>query len=85
MSKKKEEKKDWSRDLRDIGYFIDHVLNLNARIDVLEKMGYRIGVNVVTKETDKVKRVVVGKRGELRVQVVPSQIGVPLAKCVILE
>jgi hypothetical protein len=48
-------------------------------------MGYRVGVDVVNKETDKVGKVIVGKKGELRVQIAPAQKGLPLAKCVILE
>jgi hypothetical protein len=78
-------KKDFSRDFKDIAYFIDHVQHLDARVDVLEKMGYKIGVDVVTKETDKVGKVIVGKRGELRIQITPAQKCFPLAKCVILE
>jgi hypothetical protein len=77
-------KKDFTRDLKDIAYFIDHVDYINARVDVLEKMGYKIGVDVVNKETDKVGKVIVGKKGELRVQIAPAQKGLPLAKCVIL-
>jgi hypothetical protein len=78
-------KKDFTRDLKDIAYFIDHVDYINARVDVLEKMGYRVGVDVVNKETDKVGKVIDGKKGELRVQIAPAQKGLPLAKCVILE
>ena len=78
-------KKDFTCDLKDIAYFIDHVDYINARVDVLEKMGYKIGVDVVNKETDKVGKVIVGKKGELRVQIAPAQKGLPLAKCVILE
>lgn len=77
--------KNYERDFLDIEYFIDHVWDLDARVDVLQKMGYRIGVDVVTKETDKVKKVILGKRGELRVQITPAIKGMPLAKCVILE
>ena len=33
-------KKDYTRDFNDIEYFIDHVSNINARIDVLQKLGY---------------------------------------------
>lgn len=78
-------KKDYTRDFNDIEYFIDHVHNIDARIDVIQKLGYKIGVDVVTKETDVVKKVIVGKRGELRIQIAPAQKGLPLAKCVILE
>lgn len=78
-------KKDYTRDFNDIEYFIDHVKNIDARIDVLEKLGYKIGVDVVSKENDKVKKVIVGKRGELRIQIAPAPKGLPLAKCVILN
>lgn len=78
-------KKDYTRDFNDIEYFIDHVDDLNARVDVLEKMGYKIGFDVVNKDTDRVKKVIVGKRGELRVQITPALRGMPLAKCVILN
>lgn len=78
-------KKDYTRDFNDIEYFIDHVRNIDARIDVIQKLGYKIGVDIVTKETDKVKKVIVGKRGELRIQIAPAPKGLPLAKCVILE
>jgi len=78
-------KRDYSRDFKDIEYFIDHVDNIYARVDVIESLGYKIGVDVVTKETDKVKKVIVGKKGELRVQITPAVNGIPLAKCVILE
>jgi hypothetical protein len=78
-------KKDYTRDFNDIEYFIDHVSDIKARIDVIQKLGYKIGVDVVTKETDIVKKVIVGKRGELRIQIAPAEKGLPLAKCVILE
>jgi hypothetical protein len=78
-------KKDYTRDFNDIEYFIDHVHNIDARVDVIEKLGYKIGVDIVTKETDKVKKVIIGKRGEMRIQIAPAQKGLPLAKCVILE
>ena len=78
-------KKDYTRDFNDIEYFIDHVSDIDARIDVLEKLGYKIGVDIVTKETDKVKKVIIGKKGEIRIQVAPAPKGFPLAKCVILE
>lgn len=78
--------KDYTRDFKDIEYFIDHVSDITARVDVLQKMGYKIGVDVVKdKTTDVVKKVIVGKKGELRIQITPQLKGVPLAKCVILE
>ena len=78
-------KDNYSRDFKDIEYFIDHVDDLEARVDVIKSLGYRIGIDVVTKETDIVKKIIVGKKGELRVQITPSVKGLPIAKCVILE
>ena len=78
-------KKDYTRDFNDIEYFIDHVQNVEARVDVLQKMGYKIGVDVVTESTNILKKVIVGKKGELRVQITLAPKGLPLAKCVILE
>lgn len=77
--------RNYDRDFKDIEYFIDHVNNIDARVDVLSSLGYRIGVDVVTNETDKVKKVIVGKQGELRIQIAPAEKGIPLAKCVILD
>ena len=48
-------------------------------------MGYRIGVNVVNEKTDIVKRITIGKKGDIRIQIAPALKGIPLAKCVILE
>ena len=78
-------KKDFSRDFRDIAYFIEHVQHLDARVDVLRKLGYKIGVDIVKKGSSEVGNVIVGKKGELRVQITPPENGLPLAKCVILE
>ena len=35
------------RDIRDIGYFIDHVSNLKLRESAIVALGYSIGYNVV--------------------------------------
>ena len=77
--------RNYDRDFKDIEYFIDHVNDIDARVDVLSSLGYRIGVDVVTNETDKVKKVIVGKQGELRIHISPAEKGIPLAKCVILD
>ena len=77
--------RNYDRDFKDIEYFIDHVNDIDARVDVLSSLGYRIGVDVVTNETDKVKKVIVGKQGELRIQIALAEKGIPLAKCVILD
>jgi hypothetical protein len=74
----------FSRDYRDIGYFVKHVKNLDLRISLLRELGYRIGLNVV-KKGDKVMDVTIGKRGERRIQVTPQLTKTPVAKCVILE
>ena len=76
--------KDFTRDLRDIGYFVKHVKHIGLRVSLLRELGYRIGLNVVTKN-NKEMDVTIGKRKETRVQITP-QLGVtPVAKCVILE
>ena len=63
----------------------DEIEKIENNGHLLEKMGYKIGVDVITKETDKVGKVIVGKRNELRIQITPAQKGLPLAKCIILE
>lgn len=78
------ESSGFSRDYRDIGYFVKHVRNLELRISLLKELGYRIGLNVV-KKGDKVMDVTIGKRGERRIQVTPQLTKTPVAKCVILE
>ena len=74
----------FSRDYRDIGYFVKHVKNLDLRISLLRELGYRIGLNVV-KSGDKVMDITIGKRGDRRIQVTPQLTKTPVAKCVILE
>ena len=85
MEEKNKMNKNYERDFKDIEYFIDHVDNIDARIDTIRLLGYKIGVDVVTKETDVVKKVIVGKKGELRVQIAPAMKGINLAKCAIIE
>ena len=76
--------KDFTRDIRDIGYFVKHVKHIGLRVSLLRELGYRIGLNVVTKN-NKEMDVTIGKRKETRIQITP-QLGVtPVAKCVILE
>ena len=76
--------KDFTRDLRDIGYFVKHVKHISLRVSLLKELGYRIGINVVTKD-NKEMDVTIGKRKETRIQITP-QLGVtPVAKFVILE
>ena len=42
--------KNISRDIRDINYFIDHVKEIDFRISLIKELGYKIGVNVATKD-----------------------------------
>ena len=37
-------------DYRDICYMIDHINILSTRCDVIEKLGYRVGVDIVSKD-----------------------------------
>ena len=81
MSKKK---KDSSIDIRDINYFIDHVKNVDLRIDIIKKLGYKIGVNVIT-DNCREKDITIGKRKEIRIQIAPKVASSPLVKCAIIE
>jgi len=74
----------FSRDYRDIGYFVKHVRDLKLRESLLKELGYRIGLNIVTKN-DKEMTVTIGKRGERRIQITPQLSKSPVAKCVIIE
>jgi hypothetical protein len=74
----------FSRDYRDICYFVKHVKNIDLRISLLQELGYRIGLNVVRKG-DKEMDIIIGKRGERRIQVTPQLTKTPIAKCVIIE
>ena len=76
--------KDFTRDLRDIGYFVKHVKHISLRVSLLKELGYRIGINVVTKD-NKEMDVTIGKRKETRIQITPQLGETPVAKCVILE
>lgn len=77
-------KKNFAIDYRDIGYFVKHVKDLDFRVDLIKSLGYRIGLNVVTKE-NKEMDITIGKRKETRIQITP-QLGItPVAKCVVLE
>ena len=74
----------FSRDYRDICYFVKHVKNIDLRISLLQELGYRIGLNVV-RNGDKEMDIIIGKRGERRIQVTPQLTKTPIAKCVIIE
>ena len=72
------------RDYRDICYFIDHVKEPSYRVDLLKSLGYRIGFDVVTNNGNNEKDIIIGKKGEKRMQVTPIVKGFPLVTCVIL-
>ena len=74
----------FSRDYRDICYFVKHVKDIDLRISLLQELGYRIGLNVIRKG-DKEMDIIIGKRGERRIQVTPQLTKLPVAKCVIIE
>ena len=74
----------YQRDYRDICYFIDHVKNIELRISILKQLGYRIGVNIATKDSAE-KKVTIGKRKEKRIQIGSNISKLPLVPCVILE
>lgn len=71
-------------DYRDICYMIDHVNILSTRCDVIEKLGYRVGVDIISKDCG-TKNVRIGKNGEFRVQISAKDKNVGLAKCAIVE
>lgn len=81
MTKKK---KDYSLDIRDISYFVDHVKDIKLRLDIIKNLGYKIGVNVATKGC-KEKDVMIGKKNELRIQLTPIDKKIPLVTCAIIE
>lgn len=77
-------KKDFSIDIRDINYFIDHVKNIELRASLIKQLGYKIGVNVVTEDCQE-KDITIGKRKEIRIQIAPKSSVSPLVKCAIIE
>lgn len=76
---------NFERDYRDICYFIDHVKDIKLRISLIESLGYKIGVNIVKKDEDKVKSITIGKKKEYRIQIAPRSKDIPLATCAIVE
>jgi hypothetical protein len=74
----------YKRDYRDICYFVDHVKNIDFRISLLKELGYRIGVDAATSNS-KLKKVIIGKRKERRIQVTDRTKKSPFVQCVILE
>ena len=78
--------KNYSVDFMDINWVIDHVKDVKPRIDILKELGYRIGYNLyVNKNKNALKSMIIGKRGELRIQVSEKIHDLPFAYCVILE
>lgn len=73
-----------TRDYRDICYLVDHVTNVKIRISLLKELGYSIGLAIPNNKS-RVKDVVIGKQGELRMQVTSKYKGVNLAHCVIIN
>ena len=83
MSKRIEKFKK-SQDYIDICYMIDHIKEEETRIDVLQVLGYKIGLDIV--KIDKgVKNIYIGKKNDLRMQVTPKFKNVNIAQCVIIE
>ena len=81
MAKKK---KDFTIDIRDICYFIDHVKNIDLRVDVIRQLGYEIGYNV-SYDGCKEKDIIIGKRNEMRIQISSKTSSSPLVRCAILK
>jgi hypothetical protein len=73
----------FQRDYRDICYFIDHVKNIELRVSIIQSLGYRLGINVVTDKNYE-KEITIGKRQETRIQITPKFKYSPVAQCVVL-
>lgn len=78
--------KDFTTDFIDINWVIDHVKTLEQRIDVLKKLGYKIGYEVyINEEKSFIKSIKKGKKNDLRIQISNKIKNYPLIPCVILE
>lgn len=73
-----------TQDYIDICYMIDHVPLIDTRLDVLKTLGYEVGVDVV-KVDNGAKHIIIGKKGEIRMQVTNKYPNVNLANCVIVK
>ncbi len=73
-----------SQDYKDICYMIDHVKDISVRLDILEKLGYHIGNDIVKFDLG-VKNIIIGKRNEIRIQVTPKYKNINIANCAILN
>ena len=78
-------KEKFQRDYRDICYFVDHVRNIDFRINLIRSLGYKIGVNIVTSKDDKEKSITIGKRKEYRIQIAPVLPRSQIVQCAIVE
>ena len=74
-----------SIDYRDICYMIDHIESEDIMLSCLDRLGYKTGINIVlgSESFSKPKSVMIGMRGEFRVQV--SECKDSFAVCVIQE
>lgn len=73
-----------SQDYKDICYMIDHVENKEVRLSCIEELNYKIGTDMMIKETQKgPKSVIIGRNGEFRVQVTKCED--MFAACAIVE
>lgn len=70
-------------DYRDIMYFVRHVSNLPFRFSLIEELGYALGWNVATADSEE-GTVITGAKGEWRVQVEPNSSKFPLVRCAII-
>lgn len=77
------EKELFQRDYRDICYFIDHVKDIELRVSIIQSLGYRLGINIVTDKNYE-KEITIGKRKETRIQITPKFKHAPVAQCVVL-
>lgn len=78
--------KDFTTDFIDINWVIDHVKTLEQRIDVLKKLGYKIGYDIyINEEKSFIKSIKKGKKNDLRIQISNKIKNYPLIPCVILK
>lgn len=85
MSSKKKKNENFNRDYRDICYFIDHVKDIDFRVDLIKSLGYKIGFNIVKGNGDEEKAITIGKKKEYRIQIAPVSKKSPLVRCAVLE
>jgi hypothetical protein len=71
-------------DIRDISYFIDHVKDIDLRISAIQQLGYSIGFDIASKDCAE-KKIIKGKKGELRMQIEPKKDRFSLVHCAIIQ